>query len=65
MICCGSGSDLGKVLVLVPAPDPDNIKHSFPKTIKLHKILPFQFQNQLISWKAGLSFLVFLALFNI
>ncbi len=44
-ICCGSGSDFGKVLV--PVPDPDNIEHSFPTTKNLHKVLPLQCQNQL------------------
>jgi hypothetical protein len=29
MIYCGSGSDIGRVSVLVPFPDPDNIEHSF------------------------------------
>jgi hypothetical protein len=36
MIYCGYGSDFGKVLVLVPAPDPD---HILPF---LYKILLFQ-----------------------
>jgi hypothetical protein len=67
MICCGSGSgsDFRKVLfpvqvsVLAPipvlVPDPENIYHSFPKAKKLHNILPFHFQKQLISHKVGLS----------
>jgi hypothetical protein len=37
MISCGSGSDFGKILVLVP--DPDKIWQGFPTTKSLYKIL--------------------------
>jgi hypothetical protein len=57
MICCGSDSDFGKVLV--PVPDPDNIEQFSEKTKKIPKILPFQCQKQLISQKVGLSFFIF------
>jgi hypothetical protein len=48
----------------VPVPDPDIIWHSFPKTKKLHKILTFQCQKQLISQKVGLPFLILFYFFH-
>jgi hypothetical protein len=65
MFCCGSGycSDFEKVLVSVPAPFPvpvpiriQTIFSSFSKTNKLHQILPFQCQKQLISRKLASHF---------
>jgi hypothetical protein len=34
LVSCGSGSDIGQVMVSVPVsvPDPDNILHNFPTT---------------------------------
>jgi hypothetical protein len=55
MLCCGSGSEFGKVLVPAPAPipDPDKISHSFPITKIFHKTLPFQ------SWPLIYDFLTY------
>ncbi len=53
IICCGSCSDLVKVLV--PVPDPDNIKAKFSKNKKkLQRILHFQCPKKLTSQKVGL-----------
>jgi hypothetical protein len=63
MVCCGSSSDFGKVLVpipvSVPAPDPRQYLAQFSKNEKLHKILPIQCQKQLLSQKVGLLHLIF------
>jgi hypothetical protein len=60
----GSGSSFGKVLIPFPAPAavpvPVQIIFSgFRKTNKLHKLLPFECQKQLISQKVGFSFKIF------
>ncbi len=47
MQCCGTVmicSDVGKVLV--PVPESDNMKHSFPTSKNSYKFLPFECQNQ-------------------
>ncbi len=56
MICFGSGSDFEKNLI----PDSRSRQYlaQFPKHKKLHKILPFECQKQLISQKVSFSLII-------
>ncbi len=40
MICWGSSSDIRKIYVSDPNPDPDHIEHSFPKNFLQNIVFP-------------------------